>query len=196
MQLVQALLFALLHTLAHRLHILPSSDVARQRRREAADKAAEACKKFGLPRGCCIRWSLLEGRNGGHPPAVGGKIQPHKGDKKLKKREVLVRVQPQWEDDEEVAADLMWSVCVVPGKTSFTNEHDAVQALKTMNEGHEDGGGGKEDDAEVAEANGDNDKVVEATEDKEKETVPDAEAKGGGDEPDGDGIAASSGAGE
>ena len=90
----------------------------------------------------------------------------------------------------------MWSVCVVPGKTSFTNEDDAVKALKKMNEGHEDKGVDKEDNAEVAVANEDNDKVAEATEDKEKETVPDAEAKGGGDEPDGDGIAVSSGAGE
>ena len=32
----------------------------------------------------------------------------------------------------------MWSVCVVPGKTSFTNEDDVVQALKKMNEGHND----------------------------------------------------------
>ena len=66
----------------------------------------------------------------------------------------------------------MWSVCIVPGKTSFTNEDDAVQALKEMNEGHEDKGLEKEDNAEVAVANEDNDKVVEATEDKDKETVP------------------------
>ena len=89
----------------------------------------------------------------------------------------------------------MWSVCVVPGKTSFTNEDDTMQALKEMNGGHEDNGVGKEDNAEVAKVNEDNDKVVEATEDKEKETVPDAEAKGGGDEPDGDGIAVLGGAG-
>ena len=108
----------------------------------------------------------------------------------------MVRIPPQWEDDEEVAADVMWSVCVVPGKTSFTNEDDAVEALKKMNEGHEDKGVDKEDNAEVAIANEDNDKAAEATQDKEKETVPDAEAKGGGDEPDGDGIAVSSGAGE
>ena len=80
----------------------------------------------------------------------------------------------------------MWSVCVVPGKTSFTNEDDAVQAFKRMNERHEDKGVGKEDNA--------NDKVMEATEDEEKEKVPDAEAKGGGNEPDRDGIAESSGA--
>ena len=78
----------------------------------------------------------------------------------------------------------MWSVCVLPKKTSFTKEDDAVQALKKMNEGHEDKGVGKEDNAEVAEANEDNDKVVEATDNREKETVPDAEAKGGGDESD------------
>ena len=83
-----------------------------------------------------------------------------------------------------------------PGGTSFTNEDDTVQAVKKMNDGHEDKGVGKEDNAKVAEANEDNDKEVEATEDKEKETVPDAEAKGGGDESDGDGIAALSGAGE
>ena len=65
-----------------------------------------------------------------------------------------------------------------------------------MNKGHEDKGVAKEGNAEVAVANEDNDKVAEATEDKEKETVPDAEAKGGGNEPDGDGIAVSSGAGE
>ena len=106
----------------------------------------------------------------------------------------MVRITPQWEDDEEVAANVMWSVCVVPGKTSFTNEDDAVQALKNMNEGHEDKGVRKGDNAEVAEAKEDNDKVVEATKHKKKETVPDAEAKGGGDEPDGDGIAVSSGA--
>ena len=108
----------------------------------------------------------------------------------------MVQIPPQLEDDEEVAADVMWSVCVVPGKTSFTNEDDAVQALGKMNEGHEDKGVDKEDNAEVAVANEDNDKVAEATEDKEKETGPDAEAKGGGDEPDGDGIAVSSGAGQ
>ena len=90
----------------------------------------------------------------------------------------------------------MWSVCVVPGKTSFRNEDYAVQALKKMNEGHEDKGVGKEDNAEVAEVNEDNDKVMEVTEHEEKETVPDAEAKHGGEEPDGDVIAASSGAGE
>ena len=65
-----------------------------------------------------------------------------------------------------------------------------------MNEGHEDKGVGKEDHVEVPEAKEDNDKVVEATKDKEKETVPEAEAKGGGDESDGDGIAKSSGAGD
>ena len=108
----------------------------------------------------------------------------------------MVRIRPQWEDDEEVAADVMWSICVVPGKISFTNEDDAVQTLKKMNEGHEDKGVDKEDNAEVAEANEDNDKVAEVTEDKEKERVPDAEAKGGGDELDGEGIAVSSGAGE
>ena len=48
----------------------------------------------------------------------------------------------------------------------------------------------------MAEANKDNDKVVEATEDKEKETVLDAGGKGGGDEPDLDGIAELSGAGD
>ena len=108
----------------------------------------------------------------------------------------MVRIPPQWEDDEEVAADLMWSVCVVAGKTSFTNADHAMQALKKMNKGHEDKGVGKEDNAEVVEANEDNDKVMKATEDKGKETVPGAEAKGCGDEPDGDGIVASSGDGE
>ena len=108
----------------------------------------------------------------------------------------MVRIPPQWKDDEEVAADVMWSVCVVPGETSFTNEEDVVQALKKMNEGHEDRGVDKEDNAEVAVANVDNDKVAEAPEDKEKETVPDAKAKGGGNEPNRDGIAMSSGAGE
>ena len=108
----------------------------------------------------------------------------------------MVRIPPQWEDDEEVAADVMLSVCVVPGKTSYTNEDEAVQAFKKMNEGLEDKGVGKEDDAEVEEANEDNDKVAEATEDKEKETVADGEASGGGNEPDGDGITVSSGAGE
>ena len=118
-----------------------------------------------------------------------------KATRKPKKGQELVRIPPQWEDDEEVAADVMWSVCVVPGKTSFTNEDDAVQALKKMNKGHEDKGVDKKDNAEVAVANEDNDKVAEATEDKEEETVLDAEAKGGGDEPDGDGIAVSCGAG-
>ena len=89
--------------------------------------------------------------------------------------------------------DVMWSVCVVPGKTSFTNEDYAVQALKKMNEGHEDKGVDKKDNAEVVVANEDIDKLPEATEDKEKETLPDAEAKGGGDEPDGNGIAVSMG---
>ena len=65
-----------------------------------------------------------------------------------------------------------------------------------MNQGHEDKHVGKEDNSEVEEANEDNDKVVEATKEKQKETVPDAEAKGGGDKPDGYGNAASSGAGE
>ena len=41
-----------------------------------------------------------------------------------------------------------------------------------------------------------NDKVTEATEDKENGKVLDAEAKGGGDEPNGDGIGESSGAGD
>ena len=65
-----------------------------------------------------------------------------------------------------------------------------------MNEGHEDKGVSKEDNAEVAEANKGNDRVVEATKDEGKETVPDAEAKGGGEEPDANGIAATMGAGE
>ena len=89
----------------------------------------------------------------------------------------------------------MWWVCVAPRETSFTNEDDAVQELKKMNERHDDKGVGKEDNAEGAEAKEDVDKVVEATEDKEKETVPDAEAKGRGDEPHGNGNAESSGAG-
>ena len=82
----------------------------------------------------------------------------------------------------------MRSICVAPGKISFTNEDNAVQALKKMNDGNEDNSVGKEDNA--------NDKMTEATEDKEKEKVLDAEAKGGGDKPDGDGIAESSGAGD
>ena len=69
----------------------------------------------------------------------------------------MVRIPPQWECDEEVAADVMWSVCVVSGKTSFTREDDAVQALKKMNEGQEQKGFCNEDNA--------NDKV---TEEKEK----------------------------
>ena len=77
---------------------------------------------------------------------------------------------------------------LVPGKTNLKPQ--------TSNEGHKDKGVRKEDNAEVAEAKEDNDKVVEATEDKEKETLPDAEAMGGGDEPDGDGIDPSSGAGD
>ena len=108
----------------------------------------------------------------------------------------MVRIPLQCEDDENLAADDIWSVCFVPRKTSFTNEHYAAQALKKMKEGHEDKGVDKQDNAEVAEANEDNDKVAKASEDKEKETVPDAEAKGGGNKPDGDGIAVSSGAGE
>ena len=82
----------------------------------------------------------------------------------------------------------MWPVCVVPGKIFFTNEDDAVQALKKMNERHKDKGVGKEDNA--------NDKVRDATEVNEKDKVTDAEAKGCGDEPDGDDIAESSGAGD
>ena len=162
--------------------------MARQRRKEAAHKRAEACKKIGLPPGCCVRWCLLEGPNGGYRLAVGGRSRPQKGDKKPNKGQEFVRIPPQPENDEEVGADVMWSVCVVPGKTSFTNEDDAVQALIKMNQGHEDKGVGKEGNA--------NDKVTEATEDKEKETVPDAEAKGGGDQPDGDGIAESSEGGD
>ena len=151
--------------------------MARKRGKEVADKRAEALKKFGLPHDFCVRWCLFEGLNGGYGLAVGGKSQPQKGDKKPKKGPELVRIPPQWEDDEEVAAAVMWSVCVVRGKTSFTSEDDVVQALKKMNEGHEDKGVGKEDNA--------NGKVTEATEDKEEEKVPDAEAKGGGDETDG-----------
>ena len=141
---------------------------------------AEAC--------CCVRWCLLEVPNEGYRPADSCKSKPHKGDKKPKKGEEFVRIPSQSEDDEDVAADVMCSVCAVPGKTSFTNADDAVQALKKMNQGGEDKGVGKEDNA--------NDKVTEATEDKEKEEVLGAKAKGGGDESDGDGIAESSGAGD
>ena len=144
----------------------------------------EACKKFSLLPGCCVQWCLLEAPNGGYRLAVGGKSKPQKGDKKQKKGQELVRIPPQWEDAEEVAAEVMWSVCVFPGKTSFTNKDEAVQALTKMNEGQKDKGVDKGDNAEVAEAKEDNDKVAEANEDKERETVPDAEAKGGGDEPD------------
>ena len=62
-----------------------------------------------------------------------------------------------------------------------------MQELKKMNKRHEDKCVGMEDNA--------NDKVTNATENNEKEKVTDAEAKGGGDEPDGDSIAESSGAG-
>ena len=82
----------------------------------------------------------------------------------------------------------MWPVCFVPGKTSFTNEDNVVQALQKMNERHEDKGVGKEDNG--------NDKVRHATKDNEKDKVADAEAKVGGDEPDGDGIAQLSRAGD
>ena len=50
----------------------------------------------------------------------------------------------------------MWPVCVYPVKISFTNEDDAVLALKKMDNRHEDSGVGKEDNA--------NDKVTESTE--------------------------------
>ena len=59
-------------------------------RKEAADKHAEACKKFGLPPGCCVRWCLFEGPNGGYRFAVSRKCQPQKGDKKPKKGQELV----------------------------------------------------------------------------------------------------------
>ena len=71
----------------------------------------------------------------------------------------------------------MWSVCVIPGKASFTNEDDAVPAPKKMNDGHAEKDVGKEDNAEVAEANEDKDKVMEATDNKKKETVPVAEQR-------------------
>ena len=82
----------------------------------------------------------------------------------------------------------MWPVHVVTGKTSFTNEDDPVQALKKMDERHEDKGVGKEDNA--------NDKATNATEDNESDKVTDAGAKGGVDERDGDCIAESSGGGD
>ena len=78
-------------------------------------------------------WCLLEGSNGCYRLGATGKSQPQKGDKKPKKGQEFVRIPLQCEDEQEVAADVMWSVCVVPGKTSFTNEDDAVQALKKMN---------------------------------------------------------------
>ena len=162
--------------------------MARQRRKGAADKRAEPCKKFGLPPGCCVRWCLLEGPSGGYHLAVSGKSDPQKHNKKTKKGKELVRIPPPLEDDEQVAADVMRSVCVIPGEPSITNKDDAVQALKRMNHRHEDKAIHKEDHA--------NDKVMKATEDKEEETVPDAEAKGGGEERDGDGIAESNGAGD
>ena len=146
------------------------------------------CQKFGLPPGCCVRWCLLEGLNRGYRLALAGKSQPQKGSLKPKKGQDLVRIPPQWEDDDKVAADVMWSVSVVPGKTSFTIEDNAVQALKTMTERHEDKGVNKEDNV--------NDKVTDTTKDNEKDKVTDADAKGGGDEPDGDCIAESSGAGD
>ena len=151
------------------------------------DKRAEACKKLGLRPGCCVRWSLLEGPSGGYRLAVGGKSQPRKGNVKPKKGQEFVSIPPQSGDDEEVAADVMWPVWVVRGKTSFTNEDDAVQALKEINERHVDKGVGKEDNA--------NDKILDATADNVKDKLTDAEAKGGGDQLDGDGIAESSGAG-
>ena len=50
---------------------------------------------FGLPPGCCVRWCLLEGRNGGYRLAVSGKSQPQKSDKKPKKGQELVRIPTQ-----------------------------------------------------------------------------------------------------
>ena len=94
---------------------------------------------------------------------------------KLKKGQHLVRIPPQKEDNEEVAADVICPVCVVPGETSLTKENGAVQALKKMNERHEDKGVDKEDNA--------TDKLTDATDVNEKEKVTDAEAKGGGDKP-------------
>ena len=85
----------------------------------------------------------------------GGRSQPQKGGLKPKNGQELVRIPSQLEDDEEVAADVMWPVCVVPGKTSSTNEDEAVEAFKKMNERHEDKGLGREDNA--------NDKVTDAT---------------------------------
>ena len=107
---------------------------------------------------------------------------------KPKKGQELVRLPLQWRGDEEVAAKVMWRACVLPGEISITNEEDAVQALKKMKERHEDRGVGKEDNA--------NDKVTDGTEDNEKDKVTDTEAKGGGDQHNGDGIAESSGAGD
>ena len=124
------------------------------------DTRAKACKRSRLPSGCCVRWSLLRRTNEGYGLAVGGQSQPPKGDRIPKKGQELVRIPLHLEDDEEVAADLMLSVCVVPAGTSFLNEDDAVQAVKTMKEGHEDKGVGKEDC--------DNDEVTEDTKDKEK----------------------------
>ena len=188
MQFVQSVTFKRLPTLAQLLHILPSWDTARQWQIEASDRGAEACKKFGLPPGCTVPRCFLESASGGYRLAVGGGSQRQKGNVKPTKGQELVRIPQQWEHDEEPAADVMWPVCVVPGGTAFTNEDDAMQALKKMNERHENKGLGKEDTA--------NEKVTDGTKDNEKDKVTDAEARGGGDERDGDGIAESSGAGD
>ena len=75
-----------------------------------------------------------------------------------------------------------------PGKDLIYKRRRRGASTQKDQEEHQDKGVRKEENT--------NDKVREAGEDKEKEKVPDAEAKGSGDEPDGDGIAESSGAGD
>ena len=103
------------------LHTGCTSYLRRTRRGKAGRRHAEACKKFGLPSCCSVRSCLLEGPNGGYRLTVGDKRQLQKGSVQPKKGQELVRIPPQCEDDEEVAADVMWPICVLLGKTSFTN---------------------------------------------------------------------------
>ena len=108
---------------------LQSLDQAQQRRLAVEDTRKQLRQRFGWVANTLIRWVIVDGPDGEPRLAVGTPGKANKGTPGPKKGERLVFLSPQWEEEGD-AAGTTWPVIAVKHSTSFSNPHDAKEALK------------------------------------------------------------------
>ena len=108
---------------------LQSLDQAQQRRLAVEDMRKQLRQRLRWAANTPIRWVIVDGPDGELRLAVGTPVNATKGTPRPKKREGLVFLPPQWEEEGD-AAGTTWPVIAVKDSTSFSNPYAVEEALK------------------------------------------------------------------